>query len=208
MESLSKDILFNIGINLDLKDLLSFCTTSKHINSLLCRDTLWLYKINQSFPTLNPGIMNLYRNDRSWKQYYIEDLYPTLIIPSPDYDLFTVSKLGRLDLVLANLDIYKFDSRNYNDTNRRNYAIVIASQYGNYETIKYMVEHGAYIQTDGNYALRYASQYGHYEVVKLLIDYGADIHAEDNVAVKWANESKHYDIVDYLVSLGAPDPRK
>ncbi len=44
MESLSKDNLFNIAINLDLNDLLNFCRTSKHINNNLCQqDDIWLY---------------------------------------------------------------------------------------------------------------------------------------------------------------------
>ncbi len=42
MELLSKDNIFNIGINLDLKDLLNYCKTSKHINNILClRDNIW-----------------------------------------------------------------------------------------------------------------------------------------------------------------------
>ncbi len=198
MESLSKDIIFNIGINLDLKDLLSFCTTSKHINSLLCRD-IWLYNIKKYFPSLHPGVMNLYRNDRSWKQYYIQDLYR---VQSQLYQtvkiLLTSSRSGRVDLVICTLDLGVYAISD---------AFIIASIYGQYAVVKLLIEHGVNIKSR-NEAVRYASQYGYYEIVKLLIDSGADIQTENNYAVRWANLNKHYDVVKLLIDYGAPDPRK
>ena len=51
MNSLRKDELFRIAIELDLPDLLSLCAASKIINGKICeRNDIWLYKINKEFP--------------------------------------------------------------------------------------------------------------------------------------------------------------
>jgi len=206
MERLSKDDIFIIGINLDLKTLLNLCKTSKHINSLLCRDNIWLYNIKKYFPTLNINIMNLYRNDRSWKQYYIKDLYKIIHrskwIHALDILLTVASVDGRLDLIIAALDL----GANV-DTNN-NICVRFASNNGHLEVVKLLIECGADIYTGIDISFVTASTNGHLEVVKLLIDYGADIHVDDNRAVRYALYTGKLDVVDYLVSLGAPDPIK
>ena len=51
METLSRDELFSIAIELDLPGLLSFCSSSKRINDLVCkRNDIWLYRIRKDFP--------------------------------------------------------------------------------------------------------------------------------------------------------------
>jgi len=195
ISNLSKDVLFNIAINLDLEDLLNLCKTSKHINDLICRDTLWLYKIKKYFPTLDIHIMKPYRSDRSWKQYYIEDLYPTLK-KKPNKVLIDSSGSGRLDKVIGALDlganIHALDD----------FPVGRASQYGHIEVVKLLIDYGANIHAENNYAFRIASYFGHVEVVKLLIDYGADIQAVDNDALKSACEQGHYNVAKLLIDHG------
>jgi hypothetical protein len=51
MDSLSKDVLFNIATMLDLDNLLSFCSSSDRINNLVCKDkNIWNYKLMKEFP--------------------------------------------------------------------------------------------------------------------------------------------------------------
>ncbi len=50
MESSSRDILFLIGIALDLPDLLRLCQSNKEINRKLCQqDAIWNYKLEKDF---------------------------------------------------------------------------------------------------------------------------------------------------------------
>ena len=50
MELLDKVALFNIAIELDLPNLLTFCSTNKRINNLICkRNEIWKYKLKE-FP--------------------------------------------------------------------------------------------------------------------------------------------------------------
>jgi len=226
MERLSKDDMFNLAINLDLKDLLNFCKTSKRINNVLCKqDTFWLYKIKQSFPSLEFNIMNLYKGTRIWKNYYIQDLYPT-INKNVDKVLIDSSGLGRLDLVIAALDL------GANIHTEKDRAVRLASQNGHYKIVKFLIEREADIHALNNIALinavanvhyevvkllldsgadadpaalRNASYYGHLEIVKLLIDYGAD--ADNDSAVRLAQQNGHYEIVKLLIEHGARDPR-
>ena len=75
-----------------------------------------------------------------------------------------------------------------------------ASEKGQLEVVKYLVEIGVDIDND---ALVRASQNGHLAVVKYLVEQGADIHADDDVALLWASEEGHLDVVKYLVDQGA-----
>jgi hypothetical protein len=54
METLSKDVLFNIATMLDLDDLLSLCSSNSRINRLICqRNDIWLFKLVAEFPDWN-----------------------------------------------------------------------------------------------------------------------------------------------------------
>jgi Leucine-rich repeat (LRR) protein len=51
LTELSNDALFSLSIQLNLEDLLRFCSSSKKINDVVCqKDNVWLYKLNKEFP--------------------------------------------------------------------------------------------------------------------------------------------------------------
>jgi ankyrin repeat protein len=52
-----------------------------------------------------------------------------------------------------------------------------ATELGNLELVKDLVEHGADIHENENGPLKLAIWNGHLEVVKYLVEHGADIHA-------------------------------
>ena len=50
MENTSRDILFQIGIALDLPDLLRLCQSNKEINRKLCQqNAIWYYRLRKDF---------------------------------------------------------------------------------------------------------------------------------------------------------------
>ena len=82
-------------------------------------------------------------------------------------------------------------------------ALIQASQYGNIEAVKYLVENGADVHADDDKALIFASKNGNIEVVKYLVEYGSDIHANNDEALEQASYFGHLDVVQYLVEHGA-----
>lgn len=73
MERLSRNELFLLAIDLTLPDLVSFCKTSKKINSRLCiNEEFWKEKLNKDFPEwhLTRNVESI-RNLGSLKNIYI-----------------------------------------------------------------------------------------------------------------------------------------
>ena len=66
MNKLPKDALFSLALELNLPDLLSFCTSSKRINDLICRkNDIWIAKLNMEYPNYNP----MFRKDTPRQTY-------------------------------------------------------------------------------------------------------------------------------------------
>ena len=65
MENLTKDVLFRLALELNLPDLLHFCSSSSRINRLVCeRNDIWYAKLNSEFPNyqmLKPSSKDNYR---------------------------------------------------------------------------------------------------------------------------------------------------
>jgi len=78
-----------------------------------------------------------------------------------------------------------------------------ASENGQLELVKLLIDAGADVTADNNYAIIWASYKGHLEVVKLLIDAGADVTADDNKAIRWVSQKGHLEIVKLLIDNGA-----
>ena len=69
-----KDLDFKILGELEDKDLVSYCQTNKQADEI-CKDQgFWLNRILLKFPYLSWEILNKYKGDRSWSEYYINDL--------------------------------------------------------------------------------------------------------------------------------------
>ena len=61
-------------------------------------------------------------------------------------------------------------------------SVILASQNGHLETVKYLVSLEADIKANDNYAVIVASENGYIETVKYLVSLGSDIKADDNFA--------------------------
>ena len=95
--------------------------------------------------------------------------------------------------------IYLFNSGKCRDFRYNNCQVLRrASENGQLEVVKYLVETRSDIHVYGDFPLRIACKNGHFEVVKYLIENGADPSAYGGQALRWAKEYKHSQIVDYL----------
>ena len=84
-----------------------------------------------------------------------------------------------------------------------NQQLIKASENGDLDNIKYLVENGANIHAQDDYVLRYSSRYGYLDIVKCLVENGANIHTQDDCALRWSIQGGYLDIVKYLVENGA-----
>src|SRR5579872_2386123 len=73
---LDQNILFQIGIELDLPDLLRLCQSNKEINRKLCQqDAIWNYKLKKDFGEYldfrdrSPKFKPIYQRNK--REYYI-----------------------------------------------------------------------------------------------------------------------------------------
>ena len=121
--------------------------------------------------------------------------------------IFSISQLVKYKKYLGLEEvIQKVDESN--DKNVLLEAMSLASQFGNLEIVKYLVENAADVNTKGAYcdgtALQYASINGHLEVVKYLVENGAEVNAQeedddDEKALLSASCRENFKIVKHLV---------
>lgn len=78
-----------------------------------------------------------------------------------------------------------------------------ASKYGHLNVIKFLSDNGVDITVESNLALKNASRYGHLNMVKFLIEMGVNIHTDYDFAFRFACENGHYNVVRLLAEEGA-----
>ena len=191
-----KNLDLMILANLNDKDLVSVCNTSKRADEICSDEHFWRKRIEVKFPNVGTDVFKKYKGNRTWADYYVHDLVK-IARKNPDDALEDAAKNGRLDHLMIAVDrgayIYVI-----NDA-----ALSLASRNGHLEVVKYLIKSWADIHAWDDAALREASLYGHLEIVKYLIKLGAYIHADDDGALSFASENGHLEIVEYLVSQGA-----
>src|SRR5579883_3162746 len=105
MENTSRDILFQIGVELDLPDLLRLCQSNKQINAKLCQqDAIWYYKLENdfneylNFETRYSKFKPVYQRNK--REYYVF-LYKLNKIKTAwnlKYNLYELYYLSKLNL--------------------------------------------------------------------------------------------------------------
>ena len=102
------------------------------------------------------------------------------------------------------LEIVKYLVEHGADVNSQaEYALISASIGGNLEVVKYLVEHGSDVRADNDYALKQSSRIGHLEIVKYLVEQGANAQASNDFALRWSSNDGQLEVVKYLVGQGA-----
>jgi hypothetical protein len=107
----------------------------------------------------------------------------------------------------ANTDIT--DNKAKTATNDEINELFVASQKGNIEVLRLLLDKGAQVDltaNDGTTSLMIASQYGHVEIVKLLLDKGANVDLQTSEGVSAlikASELGRVDVIKLLLENGA-----
>ena len=81
--------------------------------------------------------------------------------------------------------------------------LINASECGDLDNVKQLIENGADIHAENDWALRFSADNGHLNVVKYLVENGANIHTQDDHALCWSAGYGYLDVVKYLVENGA-----
>jgi len=186
-----KDLNYKILLELDDKDLVNFCQTSKRARNYCNDDSFWLQRIMFKFPHVPLEILKNYKGDRSWADYYIYDLRKI------DYDsdfLHEAILDGRLDHVMI-LNDHKI---------RYEGALADAVSRGNIDIVKYLSSKHYWILP---YHLVLAVINNRFDVLKFLVDNGADVNSDffykDFTPLIQAKQLGRTEMVKYLIEKGA-----
>ena len=204
-----KDIDREILKHVDDKELLKFCMVNRKTWNEVCDDNFLKRRLTSRYP----DIEKYKRKNETWKEFYLNVVYYITklqdrfnfrytegdfrnqykILRDSHYQdiLFTASRSGDKSLVKYALD--NRYSENIND------ALRIASKEGHLDVVKYLVERGADIHSQGETPLAAAVVNGQAEVVKYLVSKGADAHVYGNYLIKLARERGQKDIMNYLI---------
>lgn len=114
------------------------------------------------------------------------------------FDLNVAAALGKLDDVKTMID-------STTDPSAISHAMYSAARNGHTEVVKYLLDHGATIDTKGFFGgtgLHWSAINGHRETVELLIARGANRELRDeqfnSTPEGWAIEGGHTEIVNLL----------
>lgn len=201
-----KDLDMKILNELEDVDLINVCQTNKTANEI-CRDqNFWLNRIMIKFSEVPLDVLNNYKDDRSWSEYYIEDLRKLL---SPHPAGFSVTSHLGLALENRRLDKALILSRmTENLSINPEYGLTIiglASDNGSVPTLEYLIKQRGMNVNVGN-PLYWTSYNDQLDAVKYLVENGAEIDREDlekRTALMAASSSGSLEIVKYLVENGA-----
>jgi hypothetical protein len=94
MEKLERDNLFSLAIELNLPDLLRFCSSNRKINDKVCKQNdIWNYKIAKEFPDSKDFKNNLSPKDKYILLYSLRDVKQKLQREETIYELYDLKEL-------------------------------------------------------------------------------------------------------------------
>ncbi len=216
----NKDVDRKILNKLEDNDLVKVCQVNKQANTLCNDQVFWMNRVFNRFGYVGGDVLRSNKKNRSWSDYYINDLRKIIKNTALDY-LTKGSDNERLDHVIialkngayihymsdwalrnasdnGDIEMVKYLlSRGANIHANGDQSVTLASKNGDLEMVKYLVSNGGNLNSN---ALQQASQYGHLDVVKYLVEHNIPIHG---YFLMWASRRGHLDVVKYLVEKGA-----
>jgi ankyrin repeat protein len=100
----------------------------------------------------------------------------------------------------GNIDIIKYLMDNCKIPNVTNICLV-SIESGQLNLVKYFVNNGFDVKTNGNNALKKAMQFGHLDIAKYFVEMGCNM-AHDLDILGTAAVGNHLDIIKYFANLG------
>lgn len=187
---------------LDDMTLLSACQSNKKIYQRVCNN-IWLGRIRTKFPYLSLDILNKYKGDRSWSEYYLNDLRK---ISGTDKDLMSSLYNDRFDhfMVVVN------NGGNIHYVDKYGNPILIeALSLERPDIAMELIKMGADINqenTQKTTPLIEAIQNGYVDIVKVLISKGSNVDQRtlnDIIPLIWASSAGKLEMVKELLAGGA-----
>ena len=167
MESLPKDVLVYLALELDLVDIASLCRSNRKIDEKICKNhNFWRNKINRDYPNKNQ-----YELIEKAIQADSLDLFKFL----PKFDNIVQEDAiyyMRLASAYGAKDIFKYLERyGVNIHQNEEEFFRHASRYGKLNIVRYLVENkGVNINAYHYDALIQSTLQGHLDVVKYIVE--------------------------------------
>ena len=171
------DLIVYIALELGLPDIIKWCQVSKKFNTKICNnDMFWQQKFLKEFEHF--GNFNI---PASWYDLYkrVETSKPKDLL----WEGINTDQLGLIGIGLslgADLDDQKIIVENIISSTKKvewvNLSLLPltkAVKMENFEMVKYLLEHGADVNSIRGQALRYANLSGNLKMIKLLEEHGA-----------------------------------
>jgi hypothetical protein len=87
MESIDRNVLIQLALDLDLPDLLALCSSSKRTNQILCdNDNFWRLKLSRDYPYTQGKFINADKEEKYFQNIYRKT--KNAVIFKKDFDEF------------------------------------------------------------------------------------------------------------------------
>lgn len=194
LSKIPDDVLYYIALNnLSQQDILRLSETSKYFNQKMSKnEAFWKQLFNRDFTSQVHNFKSLYLLNTRQLIPISSDLV------DPSELLYDAARRGyeKLVLSLLNKSDYNFSP---NELNR---AFLIATQTGNINIMKILLQKGAKVDTENNTAIRQAVIHGFLDVVKFLVANGANIHTDNERPLSLAIQRNNINIIKFLLESG------
>ncbi len=159
-----KDLDIKILNELEDVDLIKICQMNKAADAICTSQIFWLNRIMTKFPYLSLEILNKYKADRTWSEYYIKDLIKALKDPG----CYAVKGVhGRLDYFIISLENWPYNNLNLD------LLLETVATNGHLDIVRYLVSEGADINYNSSSSVKSAYKNGHLDVVDYLVSQGS-----------------------------------
>jgi ankyrin repeat protein len=180
-----KDINREILKHVDDKSLLEICTVDKKTWNEVCDDNFLRRRLSKY-----PNIEKYKRSDESWKRFFLRAIYYISLMKEKfEYNYSSGSFFNQYHILQGTEDL--------------NNILVLASSSDQLPLLIYALAKGADIHYSNDEALRHAIYYGNFDIVKYLVEHGANIYAKSGTPFSPLNITKekgNREIIKYLES--------
>jgi ankyrin repeat protein len=204
LKLLDKNLLIDMVLSWDLKDVLHLSLTGKYYyNLIFSNEEFWKQRIEKDYGEYGHRIRKIRRYDLSWRQYY--KILSIITYLGINYQsIFNISlKNNEYEYTIVLLNDNRID---HTGNNNHYYSIMSAVEGGSTECVSLLLADGRVDPTVlDHWSLRRAAEWGHIEIVKMLLPL-SNPEALNNWAIRGAAKNGHTDVVKLLLNDDRVDP--